>query len=356
MNILGIHHITMVCSNAQRTVDFYTKVLGLKLVKKTVNFDAVNTYHLYFGDEVGTPGSLLTFFEWPEAPKGLWGIGTTHHLALTVESNDAQLKWKRWLTDRGVKVTGPYDRTYFHSIYFTDPDGLILEIATRKPGWSVDEPMEQLGTNVILPPEEITHRGRDEKAIAATTWPEPVRMISADMKLPRLHHISAMSSDIFRTTDFYTEALCFKVIKRTVNFDDTAWPHFYYAAGDFSPGTVVTYFGYGPNVMRYGSLGIGLTHHFAFAVNNEETQLEWREKLLSENIRVTEVLDRKYFKSIYFNDPDGHILEIATTGPGFLVDEDRDTLGTNLALPEWLEPNRARIEQELVPISSIHLQ
>lgn len=351
MSILGLHHITAVCSNAQRTVDFYTRVLGLKLVKKTVNFDAVNTYHLYFGDDVGSPGSLVTFFEWPDAPKGRWGIGTTHHLALLTESEETQLKWKRWLVDRGVKVTGPYNRTYFRSIYFTDPDGLILEIATRFPGWTVDEPFDRLGMNVVIPPEELTHRGRDEKAIAATMWPEPVAEISPDMKLQRLHHISALSSDIFRTTDFYTELLGFTVVKRTVNFDDTAWPHFYFAVGDYSPGTVVTYFGYGANVMRYGTIGIGLTHHMAFAVRDTETQLEWREKFLSRNIQVTDVLDRKYFTSIYFNDPDGHILEIATLGPGFLVDEDRQALGTNLMLPEWLESQRARIEQELVPLA-----
>lgn len=351
MSILGLHHITAVCSNAQRTVDFYTRVLGLKLVKRTVNFDAVNTYHLYFGDDVGSPGSLVTFFEWPDAPKGRWGIGTTHHLALLTESEETQLKWKRWLVDRGVKVTGPYNRTYFRSIYFTDPDGLILEIATRFPGWTVDEPFDRLGMNVVIPPEELTHRGRDEKAIAATMWPEPVAEISPDMKLQRLHHISALSSDIFRTTDFYTELLGFTVVKRTVNFDDTAWPHFYFAVGDYSPGTVVTYFGYGANVMRYGTIGIGLTHHMAFAVRDTETQLEWREKFLSRNIQVTDVLDRKYFTSIYFNDPDGHILEIATLGPGFLVDEDRQALGTNLMLPEWLESQRAHIEQELVPLA-----
>ncbi|MCI0708363.1 MAG: VOC family protein [Ignavibacteriae bacterium] len=351
MSILGIHHITMVCSNAQRTVDFYSKLLGMKLVKKTVNFDAVNTYHLYFGDETGAPGSLLTFFEWPTVPRGRWGIGTTHHLALLVENNDAQLKWKRRLTDNGVQVTGPYDRRYFHSIYFSDPDGMILEIATRKPGWTVDESAEQLGTNVIMPPEVITHRGRDDKAIAAKTWAEPVPEITSDMALKRMHHITAISSDIFRTTDFYTGVLGFKVVKRTVNYDDTAWPHFYYAVGDFSPGTVMTYFGYGPNAMRYGSLGTGLTHHVAFAVKDDDAQREWQEKLHSQNVQVTEVLDRKYFKSIYFNDPDGHILEIATVGPGMLVDEDKATLGTNLSLPDWLEVNRPRIEQELAPIT-----
>lgn len=339
------------CSNAKRTADFYTKVPGLKLVKKTVNFDAVNTYHLYFGDDEGMPGSLLTFFEWPDAPKGQWGIGTTHHLALIVESEEALLKWKRRLTDHGVKVTGPYDRRYFRSIYFTDPDGLILEIATRNPGWTIDEPLEQLGTNVLLPPEEITHRGRNEEQIAVTTWPEPVQKISEGMRLHRLHHITAISSDIFRTTDFYTEVLGFKVVKRTVNFDDTAWPHFYYAVGDYAPGTVITYFGYGPNAMRDGHIGMGLTHHFAFAVKDEETQREWRDKLLSHDLQVTQVLDRRYFKSIYFNDPDGHILEIATVGPGFLVDEEKSVLGTTLQLPPWLESNRIRIEQELSSIT-----
>jgi len=350
MSILGLHHVTAVCSNAQRTVDFYTRLLVLKLVKRTVNFDAVNTYHLYFGDDGGSPGSLVTFFEWPDAPKGRWGIGTTHHLALLTETAEAQLKWKRWLTDRGVNVTGPYNRTYFQSIYFTDPDGLILEIATRSPGWTVDERADQLGMNVIIPPEEITHRGRDENAIAAITWPEPVREISSEMKLQRLHHISALSSDIFRTTEFYTDVLGFSVVKRTVNYDDTPWPHFYFAVGDYSPGTVVTYFGYGPNVMRYGTIGVGLTHHIAFAVDNSEAQREWRERLLSKNIRVTQVLDRKYFTSIYFHDPDGHILEIATLGPGFLIDEDRQTLGTQLMLPDWLEPQRSRIESELTPL------
>ncbi|MBI3579583.1 MAG: VOC family protein, partial [Ignavibacteriales bacterium] len=183
MSLLGIHHITMVCSNGQRTVDFYSKLLGLKLVKKTVNFDAVDSYHLYFGDEVGRPGTLLTFFEWPETSPGRWGIGTTHHLALVVETPEAQLKWKRRLTDHGVRVTGVYDRRYFRSIYFTDPDGLIVEIATRHPGWFVDENPDQLGSTVITPPHELTSKGRDEISIAATTWPEPVSSVTADMKL-----------------------------------------------------------------------------------------------------------------------------------------------------------------------------
>src|SRR5664279_1066018 len=112
MTILGLHHITLVCSNAQRTVDFYTKVLGLRFVKRTVNFDDPGSYHLYFGDETGSPGTAVTFFEWPGAPRGYPGIGGTHHFALIVPDRQGLLKWKRRLLDLGIGVTGPYSRVY----------------------------------------------------------------------------------------------------------------------------------------------------------------------------------------------------------------------------------------------------
>ena len=350
MTILGIHHITMVCSNAQQTVDFYTRALGLRLVKQTVNFDVPDSYHLYFGDEAGAPGTLLTFFEWPRAPHGHWGIGATHHLALTAETPDAQLKWKRWLTDRGLRVTGPYDRSYFRSIYFTDPDGLILEIATRGPGWTVDEAPDALGGRVIMPRADQMSGGRDEAAIAATAWPEPVQAITPDMRLDGLHHITAIASDIAATNAFYTEVLGLRLVKKTVNFDNPDAPHYYWGVGDGRPGTIITYFGYPPQTMRRGQIGIGLTHHFAFAVEDDETQLKWADRLRGRGLRVTPVQDRKYFKSIYFHDPDGHLVEIATVPPGFAVDESRDALGAALSLPAWLEPQRAEIESTLTPI------
>jgi len=351
MSILGIHHITLVASNAQRTADFYTRVLGLKLVKKTVNFDVPDTYHLYFGDEAGTPGTLLTFFEWPDVPQGVWGIGATHHLALTVETPEAQLKWKRWLTGRGLRVSGPYDRSYFRSIYFTDPHGLILEIATRGPGWAVDEAPDALGRLLVLPRSDQMLGGRDEAAIAATTWHEPVESLTPDMKLAGLHHITAMASDVGRTHAFYAETLGLRLVKKTVNFDNPDAPHYYWGVGDGAPGKIITYFGYAPDKMRRGQVGVGLTHHFAFAVSDAAAQLEWQDRLRSRGVRVTQVMDRKYFKSIYFNDPDGHILEIATVPPGFAVDEDRAALGTALSLPAWLEPQRAQIESALAAIS-----
>ena len=348
--LLGIHHLTAVCSDARRTAGFYTWLLGLRLVKKTVNFDDPAAYHLYFGDDTGTPGTLITFFEWPHMPKGQWGIGATHHLAFIVETREGQLQWKRRLLDRGIAVTGPYDRMYFHSIYFEDPDGLILEIATRGPGWTVDEGPEALGARLIAPPEGLTKEGRNEEEIACLTWPEPVGTVSPSMKLKGLHHITALSSDIGLTTKFYTELLGLRLVKRTFNYDNPTAPHYYFGAGGAGPGTVITYFGYSPDRMRQGSMGVGLTHHFAFAVGSEKEQDAWRASLVKANVRVTPVMDRVYFKSIYFRDPDGHILEIATAGPGFIVDEPREDLGRNLKLPGWLEPDRKEIEKSLVPL------
>src|SRR4051794_28287345 len=197
MSVLGIHHITLVSADAQRTVDFYTQVLGLRLVKKTVNFDDPGSYHLYFGDAQARPGSLITFFEWPGAPKGYPGIGGTHHYALQVADYDGLLQWKRRLTDLGIAGDGPLDRHYFTSIYFNDPDGTILEIATVGPGWTADEEPDQIGMAYREPPPEMVVRNRDEERIAATTWPEPVPVITPGMALSRgLHHITAIGTDI----------------------------------------------------------------------------------------------------------------------------------------------------------------
>ncbi|MBI1806584.1 MAG: VOC family protein [Ignavibacteria bacterium] len=353
MSIIGIHHLTAVCSNAQRTLEFYAKILGLRLVKKTVNFDDPGVYHLYFGDETGKPGTLITFFEWSSLPKGHWGIGTTHHLALVVESSEAQLKWKRWLIDHKIGVTGPYNRKYFTSIYFEDPDGLILEIATRLPGWTVDEDASELGSKMISPPIELTRFGRKEEEIARLMWITPVKEITSDMRLLGLHHITAISSNIDETTEFYAETLGMRLVKRTVNYDDTTSPHYYFGVGDGNPGTIITYFGYPPEKMRRGQIGTGMTHHVAFAVGNAEIQLQWRTKLVKAGVQVTPVMDRVYFKSIYFQDPDGHILEIATLGPGFLIDEEKEKLGTTLKLPAWLENDRKRIEESLTPIEQV---
>ena len=351
MTVLGLHHITLVCSDAQRTVDFYTRVLGQRFVKKTVNFDDPLSYHLYFGDELGRPGTAITFFEWRGAPRGYPGIGGTHHFALQVADYAGLLKWKRRLTDLGIEIEGPLDRLYFKSIYFRDPDGVILEIATQGPGWTMDEAAERIGTEYRDPPREMVVRNRDEARIKAETWNESVPEITAEMKLAQgMHHITAIGTDIARTHAFFGELLGMRRVKMTSNFDDPTSAHWYWGVGDGRPGTLITYFERDPRKERRAQMGAGQTHHFALAVSDAETQLEWREKLVRAGLPVSPVMDRIYFKSIYTRDPDGHIVELATAGPGFNVDEDAANLGTNLKLPPWLEKNRGEIESNLQPI------
>lgn len=352
MGITGLHHITLVSSNAQRTVDFYTRVLGQRLVKKTVNFDDPASYHLYFGDETGSPGSAITFFEWPRAPRGLAGIGGTHHFALRVRDYEGLLKWKRRLTDLDVAVTGPLDRHYFTSIYFNDPDGTILEIATDGPGFTRDEEADRLGTEYREPPAKMVKNNRDEERIKAETWAEPVPEITRDMGLSQgMHHISAICANIERTHDFLSGILGLRLVKRTSNFDDPSSAHWYWGVGNGEPGTLITYFERRPSKTRRAQMGYGQTHHYAFAVPDEQTQLEFREKMLEAGLNVSPVRDRVYFKSIYTNDPDGHIVELATAGPGFGVDEERAELGQRLMLPPWLEDQRDQIEHVLAPVT-----
>ncbi|HEU5015515.1 MAG TPA: VOC family protein [Roseiflexaceae bacterium] len=350
MTIEGLHHITIVCADAQRTVNFYAGLLGLRLVKKTVNFDAPNSYHLYFGDELGRPGTAVTFFEWPNAAQGHPGVGGTHHFALTVADENGLLKWKRRLTDHGIAVDGPLDRHYFTSIYFRDPDGTIVEIATAGPGWTMDEAPDQIGTSYRAPPADMLVRNRDEARIAATTWPEPAPEITDDMALSRgMHHITAIGADIKRTDAFFGDLLGMRRVKMTSNFDDPNSAHWYWGVGDGRPGTLITYFER-PGERRV-QMGAGQTHHFALAVPDEEAQLAWRRKLIGAGYNVSPVRDRVYFKSIYTNDPDGHIVELATAGPGFAVDESPEELGTGLMLPPWLEEHRHAIERSLKPIT-----
>ena len=361
MEIKGLHHITLVTPDAQRCVDFYAGTLGLRLVKKTVNFDDPGSYHLYFGNDAAEPGSIVTFFEWPHAGRGAPGIGGTHHFALTVGDRDGLLQWKRHLTDLGIEVTGPYDRTYFTSIYFRDPDGQTVEIATEGPGFTVDESADALGTDVKTPPKDAVKGGRDAAQIEAETWPERVPEITPEMALRRgMHHISAISSDVERTHAFFGDLLGMRRVKRTSNYDDPHSAHWYWGVdggprlkgGRGYAGTLVTYFERDPEATRRARMGAGQTHHFALAVKDETEQLAWRERLVAAGLGVSPVMDRVYFKSIYTQDPDGHIVELATWGPDFGVDEDDASLGTGLMLPPWLEGRRAAIERTLQPIQA----
>jgi glyoxalase family protein len=350
----GFHHITMVSGNASRTLVFYRDVLGLPLVKQTVNFDDSGAYHLYFGDQLGRPGTILTFFEWPQAHKGGWGVGGVHHLALGVDSAEAQLKWKRRLTDFGVSVSGPLDRGYFKSIYFQDPDGQVLEIATSGPGYGIDEEMTALGQTLIAPPSNRLPGGRDEAGIQGLTHAEPVPTVTPDMVLQGIHHISAITGDLSQAHEFYEGALGLRLVKKTLNQDDGVTEHWFWARYDgevVAPNSALTLFGW-PSSNHTARAGRGQTHHIAFRASTEDQQLEWRDHLLALGVQVSPVMDRSYFKSIYFQAPDGLLLEIATDGPGFTLDEEPGTLGTQLQLPPWLEEERESIMHRLRPLEA----
>lgn len=353
LTTLGFHHITLVASDARRTLAFYNEVLGLKLVKQTVNFDDPTSYHLYFGDAAGAPGTLVTFFEWPTAPRGRFGVGGVHHLAFSTPTYETLLKWKRRLQDRGIPVSGPMPRGYFESLYFRDPDGQVLEIATAGPGYTFDEPIESLGQSVMSHKPEQLIGTRDEATIAATTHPEPVSVITDDMALTGLHHITGMTKDIEQTSDFYEAALGLRLIKRTINQDDPDTPHWFWGNYDGTrvlAGSSWTLFGWSDRHPK-ARPGIGQTHHVAFRARDAAEQLGWRDHLLSMGVDVSPVMDRSYFSSIYFSAPDGQLLEIATDGPGFAVDEPKEELGRSLKLPEWLEPQREEISAELGPLT-----
>lgn len=334
MALGGLHHVTLISANIERTARFYTDVLGLRLIKQTVNFDDPSAKHLYFGDGIGTPGTIITYFEWPHLSAGETGVGMTHHVAFAVEDDEALARWWVRLRRLGLEVTNPRPRRYFTSIYFRDPDGVILEIATRAPGFTVDEPADALGRREIVPPSEFLKPARVEAPPALESLAYEGDAIVPSMQLQGVHHITLIASAIDRTTEFYTGVLGLHLVKRTVNFDDPTSPHYYYGDAAGHPGTLVTYFGSpkrGP-----GRMGAGVAHHFALLVETDAEQEAWLERLRSAGIPTTDIIDRKYFRSIYFNDPDGVIVEIATRGPGFLVDEDLATLGTRLILPDWV--------------------
>jgi glyoxalase family protein len=352
LKTLGFHHVTLVARDARRTLGFYRDLLGFRLVKQTVNFDDPGSYHLYFGDATGAPGTIITFFEWKDARPGHYGIGGIHHHAFSTKDRSTLLQWKRWLMQHGVPVSGPMERGYFTSLYFRDPDGQVLEIATAGPGYAIDEPADALGARPTAPPVTQLPGGRDERAIAAETWPEPVTAISEDMRLDGLHHVTGMTDDVVRANEFYDMALGLRLVKQSVNQDDPNTLHWFWANYDGSTvrkQSALTLFGW-PGRAARAREGAGQTHHIAFRVPDADTQLAWREHLLAHDIPVSEVQDRTYFSSIYFRSPDGLLLELATDGPGFAVDEAPGALGSQLQLPSWLEPQREAIAPHLQPL------
>jgi len=370
MSHSGIHSQVFLCSNLARTSHFLTTALGLRLVKRTVSPHSERLLQGYFGFGStagldGDPCGVVGYVEWDPIfygvpvegltdaataeravsepvigdARGRWGVGTTHHLALHVRTRNGLLRWKRRLTDLGVNVTGPYDRNYFHAIYFRGPDGELLEIATTEPGFAHDE--EELGASHRTAPEHTMVGARTEVAVAEETWPRPVRHIDRDMELSGFHHVTAVASDNERTAEFFVDAVGLALIKKTDYMDAEGATHYYFAVGDPVPGSILTFFGFPEH--EPGRLGIGLTHHYA--ISADEDRLEpWRSQIEQAGVDVGPVQDHVYFRSFHFRDPDGHLCAVATP-PRFTLDEDADALGRAFCLPPWFEDRRQEIER-----------
>jgi glyoxalase family protein len=302
MKLEGIHHITAITENAQRNVDFYAGVLGLRLVKKTVNQDNPTVYHLFFADEDGDPGSDLTFFEYPGAPQGRPGAGMVHRVVWRVASGDALDFWEERLRANGIE-----SRREGEGLIFADPEGLDHEF---------------LVVDVPDPPLIADH-------------PE----VPAELALQGFHAVRAYAVSPQASSQLL-EALEFEQA-------DGAWE----ARGEKRGGRYL--FDEPPS--ERGLQGAGSVHHVAWASTPEEL-LDWREKALAGGAQPTPEIDRFYFRSVYFREPSGVLFEIATIGPGFTVDEPLEHLGEKLSLPPDYEHLRDEVEPRLRPVENPRVQ
>jgi len=308
MRLLGLHHITAIASDGKRNVDFYTRALGLRFVKKTVNFDDPGTYHLYYGDAAASPGTLLTFFLWDGLPRGRSGAGMSTATAYSVPA-DALAFWSPRLQANGVAVTGPTARFGDQVLAFADPDGLPLELV------GVNEP--------------------------DTRTPTPHPEVPAAKAIRGFHSVSLATAAASASASVLTADMGYRPVARE-------GPRARYTVGAGGPGTYVDLLT-DPALPR-GRSGLGTVHHVAFRTPNDPSQQEARDALAERGLDVSPVIDRSYFHSIYYREPGGVLFEIATDGPGFTVDEPLGQLGRKLQLPPWHESRRAEIEAHLPPL------
>jgi glyoxalase family protein len=310
---VGIHHVTAICGDAQRNVDFYAGVLGLRLVKRTVNFDDPQTYHLYFGNESGAPGSLITFFPWPNAPRGRVGPGQVAVTSFAV-SKGALGFWIGRLVSKGIKYSGPTTQRAGNAeervLAFEDPDGMLLEI-------------------VATP-----------AANEGAAW-DGGEGIPADSAIRGIHGVTLWEEQGAPTASFLKEVL------GLAHVDDEGTIERLSIGAHASGSTVhVRTTGGFPK----GHVSVGSVHHIAWRVPDADAQLAMRELLIGAGLDPTPVIDRKYFTSVYFREPGGVLFEIATDGPGFAIDESPEHLGEELMLPEQLELMREFLTTTLPPI------
>jgi glyoxalase family protein len=299
MKLEGIHHITSITADARRNVEFYAGLLGLRMVKKTVNQDEPSVYHLFYADEQGSPGSDLTFFEFPGAPRGRAGDGMVHRIGWRVGSTEALDFWSNRLRGAGHDSERDGER-----LRFTDFEGLEHELAV------VETPDEPLIANHPEIPRELALQGFDG--------------------------VRAYSSDPDRSRPLLEQALAFEP-------GGEGWE----IRGERRGSS----YAYDEPPAERGLQGAGTVHHVAWASHDEDHE-KWRERVLAAGAHATPVIDRFWFRSVYFREPSGVLFELATYSPGFAADESPEHLGETLVLPPWLESRREQIEAQLTPIEN----
>ncbi|SMB98839.1 Glyoxalase/bleomycin resistance protein/dioxygenase [Hymenobacter roseosalivarius DSM 11622] len=304
-HILGLHHITAISSDAQRNYDFYTKVLGRRFLKKTVNFDDPSTYHFYFGDEVGSAGTILTFFPWQNMTPGRRGTGQATEIGYSVPEGSFDF-WLKRFEQYNLTFNKPNEKFGEPYLTFLDPDGLKLELTVAK--------------------------NPDPR----TPWTTPE--VSADVATKGFHNVTLTLASIKGTAEILTDVFGYKLVEQHVNR--------YRFATDAVPGAAIIDLVEAPGEAR-GHVAGGSVHHIAFRVPDDATEMRFREKIAARGLNITEQIDRQYFHSLYFREPGGILFEIATDNPGFMIDEPLAELGTHLLLPPQYEGRRAQIEAQL---------
>ena len=304
-DITGLHHVTAICGDAQENLDFYTGILGMRLVKRSVNQDSPGTYHLFYADAEGHPGTDLTFFPWPEMAPARPGYGLTMEVALAVPAGSLDY-WSQRLSRYGVTTAEPETRRGGHVLPLTDVHGQAVALA------------ETSDAREFTPWEQS---------------PVPV-----ERQVLGLHSVRLWERDLALTSSFLTSVMGFMPMG-----EEKGWHGFALAGGGSGRYLEICEV---PKAVR-GNWGVGGIHHVAWRVADEETELAVRERVERADRRPTEVIDRFWFKSVYFLEPGGVLFELATDGPGFAVDEDPGALGEKLVLPPWLEEHRASIESAL---------
>ena len=301
MRSAGIHHITAIAGDPQRNLDFYTEALGLRLVKRTVNFDDPGSYHFYFGDNIGTPGTIMTFFPWPGARRGARGSGQVTVVSFAVPRNSMAF-WKERLRATHVTAEEIKGRFGCNALRFLDADGLQLEIVAS-----------------------ANEESSSERAIRGFAAP------TLEVRNPE------------KTEKLLTENLGFEFVAEENN------RRRFRGSGSNASAEIDLV----SSEAGFGQIAAGTVHHIAFRAADDDEQLKMREQLVARGLNVTPVIDRQYFHSIYFREPNGILFEIATDGPGFLIDEPADALGETLKLPPIYQSKRNEIERVL---PTIHLR